>query len=248
MKDKKKIFLIIGITVMALMGISAIFSWKKSGNEAPEAEVLPVISESCKNSIVQIQTEQFWGSGFIYRVTDSEIWVLTNRHVVETAETCDVVFAKGFYYEGSVERLYEDHDLALITVERADMDSEDLETVKPIEALASQDELEMGDRLYLYGSAAYPGSHYYGAQLLDVEIEVPEMGDSFLVGMLNEDQEWSLIENGSEKTAKLEDGLSGSPVFEEHGRLVGILAGGNEKTFVAVQVWHITAEDGLSED
>ena len=74
------------------------------------------------------------------------------------------------------------------------------------------------------------------------------MGDSFLVGMLNEDQEWSLIENGSEKTAKLEDGLSGSPVFEEHGRLVGILSGGNDKTFVAVPVWHITAENGLSED
>ena len=122
MKDKKKIFLIIGITVMALMGISAIFSWKKSGNEAPEAEVLPVISESCKNSIVQIQTEQFWGSGFIYRVTDSEIWVLTNRHVVETAETCDVVFAKGFYYEGSVERLYEDHEDHIATLGMFRMD------------------------------------------------------------------------------------------------------------------------------
>ena len=99
MKDKKHIFLTILGMAMALITISAIFAWKKTGNEVPSSETLPVIHEYCKNSIVQIQTKDFWGSGVVYDMTEDEIRILTNRHVVSTVDKCDVVFAQGFYYD-----------------------------------------------------------------------------------------------------------------------------------------------------
>ncbi len=71
-----------------------------------------VVKESV-GSVVTIKTNFGYGSGFI--ISESG-YILTNHHVVNSAEKIDVVFENGFSFEAKLIRSSESKDVALIKI------------------------------------------------------------------------------------------------------------------------------------
>lgn len=81
------------------------------------------------------------GSGIIYQSLDSELYIVTNYHVVEGASTLSVTFVND-----------ETYDLAVIKVSTSDL-SEDAKSSITIATIGSSDELAVGEQVVAIGNA-----------------------------------------------------------------------------------------------
>jgi putative serine protease PepD len=138
------------------------------------------------------------GSGF---VIDEEGHIVTNQHVVGSAETVTVRFANGDEAEARVVGTDPSTDVALLELQ-GDRD------VTPIE-LGSSEELEVGDAVAAIGSPfGLEGTLTAGiVSALDRDIRAP---NGFT------------IDGAIQTDAALNGGSSGGPLLDSAGRVVGI--------------------------
>ena len=146
------------------------------------------------------------GSGFITR--DGQ-WIVTNRHVIETADRILVRNGSGKIRHVSEVRMDDDQDLAILV----------LEEPYPQDFSASLDDIidpVGGDELYLMG---YPliailGDHH----------------PSITEGIVSKESGFGDRESEFLITANLNQGNSGGPIFALDGRILGIAVAKLDKT------------------
>ena len=92
------------------------------------------------------------GSGIIYQSLDSELYRVTNYHVVEGASTLSVTFVNDETYEATFCGYDETYDLAVIKVSTSDL-SEDAKSSITIATIGSSDELAVGEQVVAIGNA-----------------------------------------------------------------------------------------------
>ncbi|NEU57227.1 S1C family serine protease [Halorussus sp. MSC15.2] len=96
------------------------------------------------DSVVQIQTAQGSGSGFVFDVSDGQSYVVTNQHVVNQTTSVGVRFARGETQTGTVVGATQLADLAVVRVN---------ETPEYVEALPVANATpNPGDRVAAIGS------------------------------------------------------------------------------------------------
>ena len=164
---------------------------------------------ACAETVVSILTERGGdsgiGSGFLL---SEDGYIGTAYHVVAQADRCEVVLSDGRRYSATAVAGDELTDLALLKI-----DAEGLPCVR----LGSSDDLLVGDRVYAIGT---PASLDFAGSLGSGEV-------SYLrrtVRILSEstgtaEKRMTLIQT----TVPLNPGHSGCPLFDEYGRLVGVI-------------------------
>ena len=101
---------------------------------------------------IMSQEAQASGSGIIVGKSDSELLIATNYHVIEGADTLEVIFTDDSTQEAVVKGTNSDMDLAVIAVMLDGMSNETLDTIK-IATLGDSDSLTLGEPAIAIGNA-----------------------------------------------------------------------------------------------
>ena len=153
------------------------------------------------------QEEAASGSGIIVGKTDDELLIVSNNHVVESADTLTVTFIDGSEAQAQIKGLDSDMDLAVIAVSLSDL-SDDTKNAITVATLGSSDDLKLGEPVIAIGNALG-----YGQSVTNG-----------IVSALNRE---ITLENGSTGTfiqtnAAINLGNSGGALLNMNGEVVGI--------------------------
>ena len=132
---------------------------------------------SSANYFGYVQTEEATasGSGFIVGENDTELLIATNYHVIEGADSLEVIFADDSTVEAVVKGTDSDKDLAVIAVMLDDISSETKDAIK-IATLGDSNSLKLGEPAIAIGNALGYGQSVTTGVISAVnrEIEVEE--------------------------------------------------------------------------
>lgn len=153
------------------------------------------------------QEEAASGSGIIVGKTDDELLIVSNNHVVESADTLTVTFIDGSEAQAQIKGLDSDMDLAVIAVSLNDL-SDDTKNAITVATLGSSDDLKLGEPVIAIGNALG-----YGQSVTNG-----------IVSALNRE---ITLENGSTGTfiqtnAAINPGNSGGALLNMNGEVIGI--------------------------
>ena len=153
------------------------------------------------------QEEAASGSGIIVGKTDDELLIVSNNHVVESADTLTVTFIDGSEAQAQVKGLDSDMDLAVIAVSLNDL-SDDTKNAITVATLGSSVDLKLGEPVIAIGNALG-----YGQSVTNG-----------IVSALNRE---ITLENGSTGTfiqtnAAINPGNSGGALLNMNGEVIGI--------------------------
>lgn len=170
-------------------------SSETSGALAPEAKAPANLEETIGlaiESVVSILSDEGRGSGFL---VDSRT-VITNHHVVGGSTSVLVKLSNGSALSGTVERIAEGHDLALVRLDRELNDRRSLE-------LSSVSAVRVGQEVYVIGSPM---------GVLESSVT------RGIVSAIRPFEGATLVQTD----AAINPGNSGGPLVDRSGRVVGI--------------------------
>ncbi len=154
------------------------------------------------------------GSGFVVKITDSEIIIATNEHVVEYSDTVNVSFYDGMTYKASKVAAAKSPDVAFlrITDEEALKNAVNYRTVhinlNYFNEISYTPDFELG--CYAINSD--------GSRWVDCRGNIYQKAGYLSSYFENYDYEIT------EVSVKLIRGMSGSPIIDEHGNLICMAA------------------------
>ena len=159
------------------------------------------IYERAESAVVGIQAGNASGTGF---VIDAQGHVVTNEHVVDTAENVEISFAQGGTEQGRVVATDPSTDLAVIEVDLSG------HNVTPLQLDASAD-VEVGDSVYAIGNPfGLERSLTAGiVSAIDRAIEAP---NGFT------------INDAIQTDAPVNQGNSGGPLLDDAGNVIGVVS------------------------
>ncbi len=151
--------------------------------------------------------QQASGSGIIVGQNDTELLIATNYHVIEGADSLEVIFSDDTAIEAVVKGTASDMDLAVIAVTLDSISSDTLSTIK-IATLGDSDALALGEPVVAIGNAlGYGQSVTTGVvSALNRELEISEgVTRSFI-----------------QTDAAINPGNSGGALLNLQGEVIGI--------------------------
>ena len=92
------------------------------------------------------------GSGIIIKQTESEIFILTNYHVVKNTNELSVQFIDNNSCDAKVKGISKRKDIAIVSVSKKDLKKETLEKIK-IATLGDSDKVKVGNGIIAIGNA-----------------------------------------------------------------------------------------------
>jgi S1-C subfamily serine protease len=144
------------------------------------------------------------GSGFVY---DDQGHIITNYHVVGTADSIQVIFADGTSVNAEVVGADATYDLAVLKI----MDGvEDLPVIAPV-SLADSDRLRVGQFVVAIGSP-------FGLE------QTATFGIISSLGRIIESPDGRYIGEAIQTDAAINPGNSGGPLLDLQGRVIGVNA------------------------
>ena len=155
----------------------------------------------------QTQEATASGSGVIVGQNDSELLVATNYHVIEGADTLEVIFNDETTVQAYVKGTNSDMDLAVIAVMKEDLSSETMDQIK-IATLGDSDALILGEPAIAIGNAL-------------------GYGQSVTTGVISALDRTIELEDGSTRAfiqtdAAINPGNSGGALLNLQGEVIGI--------------------------
>ena len=214
-------FLLAGVSILILMAFTKKnYGHGEEGNqevqEAKEKQEdtfqISKVIESC----VRVQAEGHYGSGSIYELSEEDIIIVTNRHVLQYwNEDSYVTFFNGAVGSGRIIGLSETADVGFLSINRAFLTEEETQELCAVER--SEAVLSRGDVLYMVDLASDVWQPVaYEGQVLEPYKYLEEFGTEMLYG-----------------ESLFKPGMSGCGVFDREGKYVGMLTGGTEQNEIA---------------
>lgn len=178
-------------------------------------EIVNQVGPSVVSITSRVQTTDFFrnqilqegaGSGVVFQVGDEGILILTNQHVVDSAQALTVTFDDNVRVDAQVVGADTDTDLAIIKIDSKDIPKELKGNVKAVE-FGNSDDLTVGERAIAIGNPlGYNDTVTVGViSALDRELQMA-------------DKNMKLIQTD----AAINPGNSGGALVNEQGQLVGI--------------------------
>lgn len=168
-------------------------------------------------SCVRIQAEGHHGSGSIYQLSEDEIIIVTNWHVLQywNNEDSYVTFFNGAVGSGRVIAASEQDDIGFLSIQTAFLAAEELEELHAVNK--SDRILARGDTLYMVDMASDVWQpEVYEGQVLEPLRYLVEFETEMLYG-----------------ESLFKPGMSGCGVFDEKGKYVGMLTAGTDQNEIA---------------
>lgn len=175
--------------------------------------------ENVKNSVVRLDMGTAYGSGVIFRMTADAVIIATNKHVLEYwDESSGVVwFPQGYFVDAVVLGSASESDVGFLRVEGSELGYDALATLRYVcvdEDFESREEQIKG---FCVGTDRREQEPVCYEAVLEKEERY--------IGLFQEDM---LYGHGFGR-----EGMSGGGIFDDHGRLLGLLAGGTYQNEIA---------------
>ncbi len=175
--------------------------------------------ENVKNSVVRLDMGTAYGSGVILRMTADAVIIATNRHVLEYWDEASGVvwFPQGYFVDAAVIGSAAESDVGFLRVEGSELGYDALMTLRSVwvdEDFESREEPIKG---FCVGADRREQEPVFYEAVLEKETRY--------IGLFQEEM---LYGHGFGK-----EGMSGGGIFDGHGRLLGLLAGGTYQNEIA---------------
>lgn len=161
---------------------------------------------------IRITNSVGYGSGFILEISDEEIIIGTNQHVVKSQDTVDISFFDGTKVQGTVVDAIWDYDVAFVSVKTTDISQELLDKLYTVhinkgywDALDNNADLEVGVRC-----------------ITDKGTVWKDKEGKLVYKSSQGDMQWRSLVEATRITAGLFHGSSGSNIFDIHGNTIGV--------------------------
>lgn len=171
------------------------------------------------------------GTGFVYKTKNKSAYILTNNHVIESADKVTVTFSNGAEEEVKVIGKDQYYDLAVLTL--------DATKIISVAEIGNSEALRLGDTLFTIGAPL--DSDYFGTVTRGIvsgknrELEVSTTSSSttdYIVRVIQTD-------------ASINSGNSGGPLANSNGEVVGITSMKLVKSGVEGMGFAIPIEDAM---
>ena len=146
------------------------------------------------------------GSGVIVGMTDEQVIILTNNHVVASSTSLSVTFNDTKTIDAAIKGTDAAKDLAIISVAKKDIDAETLENIR-ISNIGNSDNIRVGEHVVAIGNALGIGQSVTYGIISAKDREIDEIGNSS-----------KLIQTD----AAINPGNSGGALINLRGELIGI--------------------------
>ncbi len=149
------------------------------------------------------------GTGFVYKTEDDIAYLLTNNHVIESADTVYVTFTDGTIVQADIVGSDVYSDIAVLSV--------DEEYIISVAEIGSSEDARLGDTVFAIGApidSAYSWSVTRGIvsgkdRLVEVELTSGDTTTTMVVNTIQTD-------------AAINSGNSGGPLANSNGEVIGI--------------------------
>lgn len=158
------------------------------------------------------------GSGIIVGENDSELLLVTNYHVVASAQELSVQFVDGEQVTAQVKGTDEDKDLAVIAVQLGDIKTETLNQIS-IATLGNSDDLVVGEPVIAIGNALGYGQSVTTGVVSALNRAVAVSNTTYDETNQNTDKE---INTFIQTDAAINPGNSGGALLNTKGQVIGI--------------------------
>ena len=207
----------LGVSNLVIASTSTTKSASSEGNAVVNVVKENMSSTVCVGVSYTLTQRDLWGrtasqevsgggSGFIVGMSESEVFIATNNHVVEKAEKIDITFSNDEKYSATTRATDPDNDLAIVSVPIEELSTETLNEIK-VATLGSSDDTEVGEMVIAIGNAL-------------------GYGQSVTVGYLSAKDRTITYENNEmtllQTDAAINEGNSGGPLFNVNGEVIGI--------------------------
>ena len=146
------------------------------------------------------------GSGVIVAENTSDIFIVTNYHVVENSSQLAVTFIDEKNYDASIKGVSKRKDIAIVSVSKKNIDKETLKKIQ-IATLGNSDELKVGNGIIAIGNALGYGQSVTTGVVSALNREVST--DESIQDMIQID-------------AAINGGNSGGALLNSKGEVIGI--------------------------
>lgn len=163
------------------------------------------------------------GSGVLYDVSADRILILTSKHLLNESWQPSVEFGDGYIKEGKVNYYFPDMDAAIAEVQRDDGMSGLLYAPK-IAGAADYDMMEIGEEVFYADGMKDDEISLMTGKLADKNVDI---------GL---EQQVGLFEG------KVKAGMSGEGLFDEEGRLIGIIVAADDNFGAFIPAYILSAE------
>lgn len=182
--------------------------------ELVEGSVIGIIEE-IKNSVVSVSNLRSFmgsepqvvgsGSGVFYKEDESNYYLMTNSHVIHEASLIQITLAQGTKVEGLLMGEDEDTDLAVLSIEKSQVPSEEEVSLAKI---GSSDRLVVGEDVLAIGNALGLGQSVTKGIVSALERD----------SGISSQRAYKMIQTD----AAINPGNSGGGLFNISGELIGI--------------------------
>lgn len=155
------------------------------------------------------------GSGIIVGQNDTELLLVTNYHVIESAEELTVQFVDGSLVQAQVKGFDYDKDLAVIAVQLSDIDSDTMNQIA-IAELGSSDDLTVGEPVIAIGNALG-----YGQSVTTGVVSALNRAIATSTTTISQAADTE-VNTFIQTDAAINPGNSGGPLLNINGQVIGI--------------------------
>ncbi len=191
------------------------------------------IPDNNVNACVRIYTGEGYGSGMVYGISEDEVLIATAAHVLEGYDKNSYVeFANGSSAHALMCSLDDNNDIGILSVPVESIDNKTLNSIKEVDITtdAFVDEPSYLSNDYTDKCIMYDLFQKNGI-ILFVNGKITSMNEyvyAFDKHMLHGISD------------KVTEGMSGSPIFDSNGRLLGMLLAGNDAgDFVGITYFNL---------
>lgn len=184
-------------------------------------EVMPSIVSITNLSVVQgrdffgraySDESKSAGSGIIIEQDKDNLYIATNNHVVDGAETLSVAFCDDQTATAEIKGTYSTKDLAVVAVPLSSISDSTMSAIK-VATLGDSDSMKVGDTTVAIGNALGYGQSVTSGIISALEREVS----------LQDESDGSIISNKLIQTdAAINEGNSGGALLNIKGEVIGI--------------------------
>jgi len=209
-KMKRKILQCL-ICVIIIVGIVSTTQWRPVHDiEAAYEKVL--------SGCVRIQTDGYYGSGNVFDVTEEEIIVITNKHVLQNFdENSCVLFRDRMSVQAEVLGVSDYYDVGFLRIQRVDFKDTGATYQCVCTDLSRYEKLERNDAFFMVDVATdMDNPQMYMGEIIEKEKYLPDYHTEMLYG-----------------DAYARPGMSGAGLFDGYGNYIGILSGGTDYVEIA---------------
>ena len=193
------------ICILFLMGL-LIFVAKKT----PEEDHLKFKDEFALSN-VNIQGDNIYGSGSIYKIDEDTIYIVSNKHL-----TMYILNPEVYFYDGSSAKITntinaDQIDMGILEVKKEELSKKTLTYIKEINI--SEKDINIYNGMKVYATGGING----------VVLNKTEYHPEFHSNMIR-------------CTGDVESGMSGTGVFDIEKKYLGMISGAKEEEFVFLSV------------